>query len=261
MPTHTDQLNRKVTVTENPTRIISLVPSQTELLADLGLRDEIVGITKFCIHPKGLKKDKQIIGGTKNFHFDKIDALQPDLIIGNKEENYQEGIAQLAEKYPVWVSDIYTLKDSLEMIAMLAEMTGVQDLAQDLIAEISTSLQQPLPKLGTAIYLIWNNPIMCAGQDNFINEMLNVAGFENLIQESRYPELSISTIASLNPDFLLLSSEPFPFKDQHLKIFEAHLPQTKIMIVDGELFSWYGSRLKKSMNYFNELHRKINNKI
>ncbi|SNS72316.1 substrate-binding protein [Belliella buryatensis] len=261
MPTYTDQLNRKVVIPEAPQRIISLVPSQTELLVDLGLRDELVGITKFCIHPKGLKKDKQIIGGTKNFHFDKIDALQPDLIIGNKEENYQEGIAQLAEKYPVWVSDIYTLKDSLEMIAMLAEMTGVQDLAQDLIAEISTSLQQPLPKLGTAIYLIWNNPIMCAGQDNFINEMLNVAGFENLIQESRYPELSISTIASLNPDFLLLSSEPFPFKDQHLKIFEAHLPQTKIMIVDGELFSWYGSRLKKSMNYFNELHRKINNKI
>ncbi|WP_349630857.1 helical backbone metal receptor [Aquiflexum sp. TKW24L] len=118
-----DQLNRTISLPNPPKRIVSLVPSQTELLVDLGLRERIVGITKFCIHPKGLKKEKMIIGGTKNFYFDKIESLQPDLIIGNKEENYKEGIEKLAEKYPVWMSDIYTLEDAYRMILGIGELT------------------------------------------------------------------------------------------------------------------------------------------
>ncbi|GAB2622841.1 ABC transporter substrate-binding protein [Belliella aquatica] len=257
MPTHTDQLNRKVTVTEYPKRIISLVPSQTELLVDLGLRDELVGITKFCIHPKGLKKEKQIIGGTKNFHFDKIDALQPDLIIGNKEENYQEGIEKLAEKYPVWMSDIFTIEDAVEMIENIGELTNKVAESKNISNQIKIDFKNPFSKKGTAIYLIWNDPIMTVGSNTFINEMLAFAGFENLVQEKRYPKIDLEVLKNLNPEFLLLSSEPFPYKEKHVAFYQKELPNTQVKIVDGELFSWYGSTLLKSKDYFLSLNQKF----
>src|SRR5690606_36101517 len=108
-----DQLKRSISISHPPQRIISLVPSQTELLVDLGLEEKIVGVTKFCIHPKDLRKRKSIVGGTKNYRMEVIESLKPDLIIGNKEENDQSGIEDLMRKYPVWMSDIYTVEDNL----------------------------------------------------------------------------------------------------------------------------------------------------
>lgn len=249
MPFFIDQMNRRIEIPKQPQRIISLVPSQTELLVDLGLEDRIVGVTKFCVHPKGLKKQKTIIGGTKNFHLDKIDALQPDLIIGNKEENYQEGIALLEKKYPVWMSDIYTLDDALEMMQGIGEITGTTVQADNLIHEISQDMAAlNLQNKGTAVYLIWKDPIMAVGPNTFIHDMLGRAGFTNLVKEPRYPEISLEELKSLSPDFLLLSSEPFPFKQKHIDEFAAHLPQTYVQLLDGEMFSWYGSRLR----YFKE---------
>ena len=249
MPLFTDQMNRTVDIPEHPQRIVSLVPSQTELLVDLGLEDRIVGVTKFCVHPKGLKKQKTIVGGTKNFHFDKIAALQPDLIIGNKEENYQEGIELLAGQYPVWMSDIYTLEDALEMMKGFGEITGTVAQADKLIHEISQDMAALTQQnKGTAVYLIWKDPMMAVGPQTFIHDMLGRAGFTNLVEESRYPELSLEELKSLSPNYLLLSSEPFPFKQKHIDEFAAHLPQTHVQLVDGEMFSWYGSRLR----YFKE---------
>lgn len=248
MPHYTDQMNRTVDIPEYPQRIVSLVPSQTELLVDLGLEDRLVGLTKFCVHPKGLKKQKTIIGGTKNFHLDKIEALQPDLIIGNKEENYREGIEQLAKKYPVWMSDIYTLDDALEMMKGVGEITGASKQAKALVQKIRGDMDFISSAKGTAVYLIWNNPMMGAGKETFIHDMLGRAGFENVMTKSRYPEITLDELKALAPDFLLLSSEPFPFKQKHINEFAAQLPQTHIQLVDGEMFSWYGSRLK----YFRE---------
>ncbi|MDG1277510.1 MAG: helical backbone metal receptor [Algoriphagus sp.] len=248
-----DQLNRSIFIPSIPKRIISLVPSQTELLVDLGLEDRIVGVTKFCVHPKGLRKGKTIIGGTKNYRFDLIDELDPYLIIGNKEENDQEGIEILMKKYPVWMSDIYTLADSLGMILRLGEIFKVEEKTKSITDRIQSDfLEKPIRK-GSAVYLIWNNPIMAAGSRTFINEMLFWAGFENLTKENRYPEISREELKQLNPDYLLLSSEPFPFKAKHLEEFEELLPNTKIKLVDGELFSWYGSRLLRSKQYFESL--------
>jgi len=248
-----DQLNRTIFIPSIPKRIISLVPSQTELLVDLGLEDRIVGVTKFCVHPKGLRKSKAIIGGTKNYRFDLIDQLNPDLIIGNKEENDQGGIETLMQKYPIWMSDIYTLEDSLDMIHRLGEIFNVEKGAKSISERIQSDfLEKPIRK-GSAVYLIWNNPIMVAGSKTFINEMLLKAGFENLIQSNRYPEISKEELQQLNPDYLLLSSEPFPFNESHLKEFGQLLPSTKIKLVDGELFSWYGSRLIYSRPYFESL--------
>lgn len=246
----TDQLQRTIFLPKTPKRIISLVPSQTELLVDLGLERRIVGVTKFCIHPASLRNKKAIVGGTKNYRFDVIDSLEPDLIIGNKEENDQEGIEKLASKYPVWMSDITTVEDSLRMILELGEITGTHFKAEEIRNRLKMDLNTPLPFKGTAVYLIWNDPIMVAGQQTFINEMLSIAGFKNLIQSIRYPKIKTEDLQFLNPDYLLLSSEPFPFKEKHLDFFKDLLPNTTIKIVDGELFSWYGTRLLKALSYF-----------
>lgn len=249
----TDQLRRAIFLPQSPERIISLVPSQTELLVDLGLEEKIVGVTKFCIHPEHLRKSKTIVGGTKNYRFEVIDSLKPDLIIGNKEENDRKGIEKLAEKYPVWMSDIFSLEDNYEMIRQVGMITQRESQSEEIIHKIKSTFEQPIPKKGSCVYLIWNEPIMVAGQNTFINVMLEKAGFENLIDKLRYPVLEKEDLKRLNPDFLLLSSEPFPFKEKHLGFFRALLPDSQIKLVDGELFSWYGSRLVHSADYFRRL--------
>lgn len=248
-----DQLGHSVFLEKVPRRIISLVPSQTELLVDLGLEENIVGVTKFCIHPSHIKKEKTIVGGTKTYHFDIIQKLQPDLIIGNKEENYREGIERLQENYPVWMSDISTIDESIQMIGMLGDLLGVEQKAFGIAEKVKKDLGENLPNKGTAVYLIWNDPVMVAGKDTFIDEMMAVSGFENLMKDSRYPVLTLQELKDLAPEFLLLSSEPFPFQERHLSFFQQELPDSRIMLVDGELFSWYGTRLLKSRKYFESL--------
>ncbi|WP_111670638.1 helical backbone metal receptor [Algoriphagus litoralis] len=249
----TDHLNRTIFLPKLPERIISLVPSQTELLVDLGLEDKIVGVTKFCVHPAHLRKSKSIVGGTKNYRFDVIDSLRPDLIIGNKEENDQQGIEKLAAKYPVWLSDIFNLEDSLRMISDLGLITGTKEKARAIASQVLQSFSRPLVKKGSCVYLIWENPKMAAGKDTFIDSMLSLAGFENVVGRRRYPELTEETLLELSPNYLLLSSEPFPFKKKHIQYYQELLPNSIIKLVDGELFSWYGSRLLYSADYFTRL--------
>lgn len=253
MPQFIDQLHRTISLPHSPKRIVSLVPSQTELLMDLGLKDRIVGITKFCIHPEGLKKDKTIIGGTKNFKIDRIDSLHPDLIIGNKEENDKEGIERLASKYPVWMSDIYNLEDAYQMILSIGKVTGAFSKAKQIVSQIKYELGKEFKFKGSAIYLIWKDPWIVVGSNTFIDSMLEKAGFQNLIHQTRYPKIELEELVHFNPDNLLLSSEPFPFKEKHISFFLERLPKAKIRVVDGEMFSWYGSRLALSGKYFSNL--------
>jgi ABC-type Fe3+-hydroxamate transport system substrate-binding protein len=270
MAVFTDQLNRRIELPSTPQRIISLVPSQTELLYDLGLREEVVGITKFCIHPEEWFRSKTRIGGTKKYDFDKIRALKPDLIIGNKEENEKEGIEELMREFPVWMSDIYTLKDALWMIAALGALLGKNRTATNLKLEIEAGFHRlthntsspesgvRAPRLKTA-YFIWRNPYMTAGHDTFINEMMELCRFENVFLDrtSRYPEVSAEEIIAAKPELVLLSSEPYPFKEAHIREFREMLPGAKIKVVDGEIFSWYGSRLLKTPGYLDALRREI----
>ncbi len=252
--TFTDQLGNQITVAFPPQRIISLVPSQTELLADLELDSRVVGITKFCVHPESWRKSKKIIGGTKQFRFDIIQRLKPDLIIGNKEENYQEGIEQLRQTYPVWMSDIVTLSDALAMIAHVGLLTDTSQRAMDIATQIRNSFSrvQKLSPLRT-LYLIWRDPWMAAAPGTFIHEMMSLAGFQNCLDNSRYPELTAENIAALNPQLILLSSEPFPFRQKHIGEIQEICPQAKITLVDGEMFSWYGSRLKYFAGYLEKI--------
>lgn len=247
-------MGRTVHVPDVPQRIISLVPSQTELLYDLGLEDRVVGITKFCVHPEEWRKSKRIVGGTKQYRYDVIEALQPDLIIGNKEENEQSGIERLAASYPVWMSDINTLEDAIQMISSIGDLTQQKLASKAVCSNIRNAFQKLVSKQNVrALYLIWRTPYMAAGRQTFIDEMLALAGFNNCIQQTRYPELDSNEIEALNPDIVLLSSEPYPFAEKHREEIQNILPDAKIMLVDGEMFSWYGSRLIKTSEYFNTL--------
>lgn len=250
-----DQLGNNTSLSSPPQKIISLVPSQTELLADLGLDDNVVGITKFCVHPSEWRKRKTIVGGTKNFHFDTIDRLQPDLIIGNKEENYKEGIERLRERYPVWMSDIFTLQDALQMIETIGLMTETQVSAKQISDDISSKFESIKKYDGQSVlYLIWRQPWMAAGKNTFIDSMLTAIGLTNVIASyDRYPTITSEQIASLAPQYIFLSSEPYPFNDQHNQELRKVSPASRNFLVDGEMFSWYGSRLRKAPDYFNTL--------
>lgn len=259
MPVFYDQMNKAVNVQQTPKRIISVVPSQTELLFDLGLDEHVVGITKFCIHPADKVKHIAKIGGTKQLNMQAIHNLQPDLIIANKEENEQSQVEELMQHYPVWISDIHNLQTAIDMITKVGEITAEESKAGELVDKIVNNFQTLLPaqpKL-RVMYLIWRKPYMAAGNDTFINSMLQLCGFENVIQSGRYPELTADEIIAAKPDVLLLSSEPYPFGQKHIDEFKQMLPGAKIELVDGELFSWYGSRLLHSPGYFNKLIDKL----
>ncbi|MCX2479550.1 helical backbone metal receptor [Pedobacter sp. MC2016-15] len=261
--TFTDQLNREVIINYPPRRIISLVPSQTELLFELGLSEEIIGITKFCIHPAAQCKVKQKIGGTKKLDIDLIRSLKPDLIIGNKEENTRENIELLSAEFPVWLSDVSTLEEAMEMISQIAELVDRQPEAaylNHLIKAGFTDLQTLALQHGIdkkVAYLMWKEPYMLAGRETFINDILMKIGLSNISTESRYPVTGLEELALMKPDLVLLSSEPFPFREKHMDELQQALPGVEIMLVDGEMFSWYGSRLIKAVQYHFQLQPKL----
>ena len=253
-------LQQAADLTYLPKRIVSLVPSQTELLFDLGLNAETIGITKFCIHPESWFKTKERIGGTKTVNFDKIHLLKPDLIIANKEENVKEQIESLALNYPVWLSDVNNLPNALQMIEDIGILTGKSADANTLITGIKKAFNK-MPKIKKPVktaYLIWRKPYMTVGIDTFINDMLQQCGFENIFSDKkRYPEINMEDLRIAGCQLLLLSSEPYPFKQKHIDQLSTQLPGIKILLADGEFFSWYGSRLQQSPSYFKRLITQI----
>lgn len=250
-----DQLGYITSLSSPPQRIISLVPSQTELLADLDLDEKVVGITKFCVNPPDWRTRKTIVGGTKNFWFEVVEGLKPDLIIGNKEENYKEGIERLREKYPVWMSDITTLQDALSMIESVGLITERQTLASQCSRQIVEKFNNIKKRGGQSVlYLVWRRPWMAAGKNTFIDAMLTTIGLNNVIESTdRYPVLTTREIKDLAPQYIFLSSEPFPFSKRHDDELHQISPTSRNFLVDGEMFSWYGSRLLKAADYFNTL--------
>jgi ABC-type Fe3+-hydroxamate transport system substrate-binding protein len=261
--TFTDQLGNLIDLEFPPKRIISLVPSQTELLFDLGLDDEIIGVTKFCVHPVIKTMLKQKIGGTKRVDIEMIRQLKPDLIIGNKEENDRSDIELLQTEFNVWMSDIQTLEESTEMIFKLGQLLDRDPEANYLNHLINAgfndlrTLAQSNSRSMRVAYAIWRKPYMFAGSFTFINEILGYAGLSNVVSKERYPELSLEEIGDLEPELILLSSEPYPFKEKHILEIKATLPEVEIRLVDGELFSWYGSRLVKSVGYLFNLRDEL----
>lgn len=263
-----DQTGKLVFIpSKSARRIISLVPSLTELLYDLQLEDEVAGITKFCVHPQKWHKTKQRIGGTKNANIAGIQLLQPDLVIASKEENIKEQVEAIEKFCPVYCSDISNLQEAYEAIAHIGLLTNRTEKAEEIIAQLKCNFEQ-LPALHNKLrcaYLIWNNPYMSAGGDTFIHAMLSEAGFVNVFeQQLRYPETTVEQIMALDVDVVFFSSEPFPFKQQHIDAFatvwQKKIPAKKLpmlRIVDGELFSWYGSRMLYAAEYFKKLRESL----
>jgi ABC-type Fe3+-hydroxamate transport system substrate-binding protein len=220
------------------------------------LDQKIIGITKFCVHPDQAIKTKQLVGGTKDFSISIIEKLQPDLIFANKEENDKARIEKLQQQFPVWVSDVNTLYDALEMINQIGRLTNREHPAQVISKTISQSFSKlAMKRKGLSVlYLIWRKPWMGAGGNTFINDMLHRLGLVNVLcKQHRYPILSSGEIKDLNPDYIFLSSEPFPFREKHILEIKTITPSSEIMLVDGEMFSWYGSRLTKAVEYFNSI--------
>lgn len=267
---HRDQMGREINVIKPIGRIISLVPSQTELLVELGLLDHIVGVTKFCVHPENIKKQKVIVGGTKKINYQKIKELNPDIILCNKEENTKEIVEQLQKEYSVHVSDICSIPEAFVMIEQYGELFDRKKAAAVLISRIKSENESfnsfikdmPLKKVA---YFIWKDPWMVAGKGTFIDYMLKTAGFINVFNDiDRYPEVDLKVLSALQElDLIMLSSEPFPFTDEHVFELNNNYSGIKTILVDGEYFSWYGSRLASAFSYFKTLHEpnKLKNNV
>ena len=242
-----------------PKRIISLVPSQTELLFDLGLDEEIVGVTKFCIHPADKVNVKAIVGGTKTLNMSRIHALQPDLIIANKEENTRAEVEELQRHYPVHVTDVVTITDALTMIQEIGALVGKEPEASELTRRIQSDFTLNSSPSGLSVaYFIWRKPYMVAANATFIHSMLETAGFRNAFADrTRYPAITPGDLQAAQPDLIFLSSEPYSFSEKHRAEFQEICPVARVLVVDGEVFSWYGSRLLRASDYFRNLHQQI----
>jgi ABC-type Fe3+-hydroxamate transport system substrate-binding protein len=252
-----DQIGNSLLL-ENPAkRIVSLVPSQTRYLADLGLDKEVVGITKFCVHPQNWLKEKRIVGGTKKLHLNRIHELQPDLIIANKEENIKSDIEALMQHYPVYVSDVSNLADSLFMMLDLGELTDRKEEAERMCNEIRERFRDLTPdsNLRKVLYFIWKNPWMVAGHGTFIDAMLSHCGWTNVCKAERYPKWDMSNKQDV--DLVLLSSEPFPFKEKHIREVQEFFPHAQVALINGEMFSWYGSALLEVPAYLARFIQKV----
>ncbi|RME80814.1 MAG: cobalamin-binding protein [Planctomycetota bacterium] len=259
MPIYFDHLQRRVEIPSSPQRVASFVPSQTELLFDLGLGNRLVGITRFCVHPKDKVESIPKIGGTKKLNLGRIRELKPHLIIANKEENNREELEVLEKEFPVWVSHISTWEDNLHFIQEMGRIFSIEDRASQMIESLEEGWKKitPLDNLKT-IYLIWKKPFMSVGGDTYIHALLEKCGFQNLLaEEKRYPEVSLEKLQSLSPQVLILPSEPYPFGEKESKELQEVLPQTSIFRVDGQLFCWYGSRLLHSFVDLRNLIEKI----
>lgn len=256
-----DQLQQEIYLEKTPKRIVSLVPSQTELLVDLGLEKSIVGVTKFCVHPTSLRKKKTVVGGTKTINIKKIKALKADIILCNKEENTKEIVETCLQFAPTHVSNIFTIDDVVALINQYGEIFDCVSKSSEIRNELNkklTDFQQFIKNKKTIkiAYFIWKNPWMVAGNNTFINHLLQLNNFENVFgNKTRYPEIDVFKLPVL--DTILLSSEPYPFQEKHILELQNTLPKAKVLLVDGEMFSWYGSRLLKSFDYFKILRNSI----
>lgn len=249
-----DQTGFNVVLERVPEKIISVVPSQTELLFDLGLEAEVAGITKFCVHPGHWFRSKSRVGGTKNIMIDRVKALNPDLVIANKEENTLEDVEALRQICPVWTSDIHDFPGALEMIREVGELVNRREQAGALVTDILNGMAGIKKQKKRVAYLIWKNPYMVAGGDTFIHAMLEACGWENAFGHlSRYPEVSISDLEAEDIDLLLLSSEPYPFNLNDIQRLHKVLNEINVRLVDGEMFSWYGSRMQHFPDYVREM--------
>lgn len=257
-------------------RIVSLVPSLTELLCQLGLRDRLVGRTGFCIHPRDALRDVPRIGGTKDVDIERVRTLSPTHVVVNVDENEKPTVDRIAELGPeIIVTHPITVDDNLALVESFGERFGVRDAA----LRIAERQREAMHRLRTrrftpvdVLYLIWKDPWMSIGRDTFIASMLAQVGLRSVIEdaEPRYPELTLRQIAGSGARAVLLSSEPYRFGDAHCAALHEELARLRpdatdragprapaCVTIDGEMTSWYGSRAIEGLNYLVDYRERL----
>lgn len=255
----TDSLGRLLHIPTEPQRIISLCPSQTETLFALGLAGRIVGRTRYCIHPAEAVRTIPVVGGTKKVDIPAVRALEPDLIIAEKEENTPQDVELLSEIAPVYVTNVESYEQALISIVELGDITGKRATAENIVRQIKEAFEtipratQPL----RVLYLIWRKPFMAAGTRTYINSIIERLGWQNAAAHlpARYP--TIDDPIQVKPDIVLLSDEPYPFKEKHIPEVQQAWQGAEVRIVRGDYFSWYGVRMREAATYLAQLAEEI----
>jgi ABC-type Fe3+-hydroxamate transport system substrate-binding protein len=246
-------------------RIVSLVPSITELVCDLGLSSRLVGRTGFCIHPRDAVRDIPKVGGTKTVDHEKIRALRPTHVLLNIDENEKATAETLAAFVPhLIVTHPLTPLDNLPLYRLIGAIFGRPDEAEQLCNRFQAAHDalgaEPFPRR-TALYLIWKDPWMTVSRDTYISRTLALAGIETVPggATSRYPEFSLDDPWVAGAELVLLSSEPYMFRARHVTELAALAPIAgkPVHLIDGEMTSWYGSRAIEGLAYLREFRRSI----
>ncbi|MCX8080278.1 MAG: helical backbone metal receptor [Bacteroidia bacterium] len=227
-------------------RIVSLVPSFSCTLYEMSEGLLPVGITKFCNRPEMMFRTVPRVGGTKNIHVDKILSLSPDLVLTSREENIREQVEALAQHTNVWLTDIKTIPEMMEWLEKTITITGYEGKGREIYKNLEFTLNKIKNKLAgkTVVYFIWKEPWMSVGCDTFIHAILEHLGMKNLFGgHTRYPSATPEEVKQLKPDYIFLSSEPYPFKPKDAEEWQPFFNDSKVMYVQGEIFSWYGSAL------------------
>lgn len=245
-------------------RIVSLVPSLTELLVDLGLGGQLVGRTGFCVHPRAVVRRLPKIGGTKGFSIDRLRALAPTHVIVNIDENRRDEVSALDAFVPhVIVTHPLTVGDNLELYRLLGGVFDREAQASALAAGLErewTALRAQSERLPrqSVLYLIWQEPWLGVARDTYISHVLAAAGWDSLPSASalRYPPVDLPQLAA-QAHLVLLSSEPYPFRERHRRLLGEQLPGVRVALIDGEMVSWYGSRAIRGLAYLRQLRTRL----
>jgi ABC-type Fe3+-hydroxamate transport system substrate-binding protein len=266
MPPHVDASGVAVELPRPPRRIVSLIPSTTEILCALGLGDALVGVTVYCVEPRDVVRGKTRIGGEKDPDLARIRALKPDLVVANVEENRREDIDQLrAWSIPVWVTYPRTVVEGIRLIGELGEVTGAGARAREMLRELEPLYARVERATGNrpavaVFYPIWRGPYMTVNGDTYIHDMLRVCGGRNIFADrpERYPTVTLDDVAARRPAVILLPDEPFRFRRAHLADFAAYaevpaVRDGRIHLVDGKPFSWHGPRIAEALRTLPEL--------
>ena len=244
-----DVLGRELKFDGPPKRVVSLVPSLTETLFDLGAGDDVAGITDFCIFPPGLALPR--VGGTKNPRVDEIRVLGPDLVHMNLEENLRRHAEEIERFAPVFVSEPKSVEDVALLIEQLGELHHRRERARELAAEIREQIRAVPARTFTFACAIWKDPWMWCGGDTYVSRLVEAAGGSNVLGDrERYPNASPEEVLAQRPDVVFLPDEPYLFTEDDAASIKG--PRV-IGPFAGHLFTWHGTRTRHGLRFLREV--------
>ena len=260
----TDDLDNYFEFEEPPGRIVSLVPSLTETLIELGAAERVVGCTEWCVHPADVTAGIPKVGGTKNVSVSKVLELEPDLVIANKEENRERHVDALREEVPVFVTYPCTLDDGLQTLLDMGTICGnpegavaVENRCRTILVELFASN----PKQLLTACMIWRDPWMAAGPATYMSDLIERCGFENVFgrQPDRYPDTTLEEVFARDVEVVLLPDEPYEFGSRDvIDVMRARpddSPAREIVLLDGSYLTWYGVRTEPALEFLRNLRR------